>query len=70
MSVGEAGAWIRDDELVLALIYRNVKRVYPLQVLVWHEIRERWIAGTPILVTYCPLCGSGIQNSDNGSTAY
>jgi hypothetical protein len=37
-----------------------VKRVYPLQILVWHEIVNDTIAGDPILVTYCPLCGSGI----------
>lgn len=45
---------------MLALIYRDVKRVYPLQILIWHEIVNDEIAGTPILVTYCPLCGSGI----------
>ncbi|MCH8048988.1 DUF3179 domain-containing protein, partial [Patescibacteria group bacterium] len=60
VTVKEADKWIRDDELVLALIYKGVKRVYPLQVLVWHEIVNDVIAGDPILITYCPLCGSGI----------
>ncbi len=60
VSVEEADAWIRDDELVLALIYMDVKRVYPLQIMVWHEIVNDEIAGDPILITYCPLCGSGI----------
>lgn len=44
ISVSEADQWIQDNELVLAINYRGVKRVYPLQ----------------ILVTCCPLCGSGI----------
>lgn len=60
VSIEEADEWIQDNELVLALIYKNEIRVYPLQILVWHEIANDVVAGDPILVTYCPLCGSGI----------
>lgn len=60
VSVEEADEWIEDNELVLAIIHKGVKRVYPLQILVWHEIVNDKIAGDPILITYCPLCGSGI----------
>jgi len=60
VSVQEANEWIQDNELVLAIIYKGVKRVYPLQIMVWHEIVNDNIADDPILITYCPLCGSGI----------
>jgi hypothetical protein len=60
VTVEEADEWIRDNELVLAIDYNGVKRIYPLQILVWHEIINDTIAGDPILITYCPLCGSGI----------
>jgi len=60
VSVEEADQWIEDFELVLAITYKGVKRVYPLQIMVWHEIVNDTIAGDPILITYCPLCGSGI----------
>lgn len=60
VSLDEADEWIADDELVLALIYKGVKRVYPLQILVWHEIVNDVVAGDPLLITYCPLCGSGV----------
>ncbi|MBP2029905.1 hypothetical protein J2755_000839 [Methanohalophilus levihalophilus] len=60
VSVAEADDWIADNELVLALIYNDKKRVYPLQIMVWHEIVNEEINGEPILITYCPLCGSGI----------
>jgi len=60
VSTEEADEWIADNELVLALTYKGVKRVYPLQILVFHEIVNDWVAGDPILITYCPLCGSGI----------
>jgi len=60
VSLEEADQWIEDEELVLAIIYEGVKRVYPLQIMVWHEIVNDTIAGDPMLITYCPLCGSGI----------
>jgi hypothetical protein len=60
VSVSEADRWIEDNELVLAIDHKGIKRIYPFQILVWHEIVNDTIAGDPILVTYCPLCGSGI----------
>lgn len=60
VSVEEANNWIEDRELVLVLTYKGTTRVYPLQIMVWHEIANDNIKGNPIAVTYCPLCGSGI----------
>ena len=70
VSVEEADAWIQDDELVLAIIHKGVERVYPLQILVWHEIVNDTLAGDPILITYCPVCGSGIayERTINGES--
>ena len=48
----EADQWIEDDELVLGITYKGVKRVYPLQIMVWHEIVNDIIAGDPLLITY------------------
>ena len=56
----EADQWIEDNELVLAINHKGIKRVYPLQIMVWHEIANDIIGTDPIAVTYCPLCGSGI----------
>lgn len=33
-------------------------RAYPLRYLMWHEIVNDRIGGTPVAVTYCPLCNS------------
>lgn len=60
ITVSEADKWIQDNELVLALVHNGTKRVYPLQIMVWHEIVNDHIDEEPILITYCPLCGSGI----------
>lgn len=48
----EADQWIEDNELVLGIIYKGVKRVYPLQIMVWHEIVNDVISGDPLLITY------------------
>ena len=60
VAVTVADEWIQDNELVLAIIHKNVTKVYPMQIMVWHEIVNDNIADDPILITYCPLCGTGI----------
>ena len=35
-------------------------RAYPLQILLWHEIVNDVVGGVPVLVSYCPLCNSGV----------
>ncbi len=35
-------------------------RAYPIRYLMWHEIVNDTIKGTPVAVTFCPLCNSGI----------
>jgi uncharacterized protein DUF3179 len=52
--------WIRDREPVLALSVGSEARAYPVQVLIWHEIVNDTVGGTPVAVTYCPLCDSAI----------
>jgi predicted small lipoprotein YifL len=52
VTLDEADQWIEDNELVLGIIYKGVKRVYPLQIMVWHEIVNDVISGDPLLITY------------------
>ena len=49
-----------DDGWVIGVEVDGERRAYPFQVLVWHEIVNDLFNGVPLLVTYCPLCGSGI----------
>lgn len=48
------------DGLVIGVEVNGVRRAYPFQVLVWHEIVNDTIDGLPLVITYCPLCGTGI----------
>jgi len=47
-------------EPVVSLAIDGKARAYPLRILMWHEIVNDMLAGTPISVTYCPLCNSAI----------
>ena len=55
-----ADEWIGDKEAVLVLRLQGKVRVYPLQILMWHEIVNDSVDGVPVAVTYCPLCNTGI----------
>ncbi len=52
VTLEEADQWIEDNELILGITYKGVERVYPLQIMVWHEIVNDIIAGDPLLITY------------------
>ncbi len=60
ISVEEASKQLSDSEPGIALEINNVRRFYPFQILVWHEIVNDTIDGKRVLITYCPLCLSGI----------
>ena len=49
-----------ENGLVIGVEVEGTRRAYPYQVIVWHEIVNDVINGKPILITYCPLCGTAI----------
>lgn len=59
-TVPEASAWLSDRSPVIALEIDDEARAYPLAILMWHEIANDEIAGTPVAVTFCPLCNSSV----------
>ncbi len=60
ISAAEASKFLTDSEPGIALNINGVDRFYPFQILVWHEIVNDVVGGERVLVTYCPLCLSGI----------
>jgi cytochrome c biogenesis protein CcdA len=53
--------WRHSDEVeVIVLVGDDEVKVYPYNILTWHEIVNDEIDGVPIAVTFCPLCGSAI----------
>ncbi len=55
-----ATAWLGDLEPVILMRIGGEARLYPLQVLTWHEIANDTLGGVPIAVTFCPLCNSAL----------
>lgn len=52
--------FLSEDTPGIAVSFKGVDRFYPYSILVWHEIVNDKIDGDRILVTYCPLCRSGV----------
>jgi hypothetical protein len=55
-----ADEWLQDSEMGIAIAVGETTRFYPYQILVWHEIVNDVVEGEEMLITYCPLCLSGI----------
>jgi hypothetical protein len=57
VSTEEASSnFLQGSDLVIGLEINGDVRAYPLKILVWHEIVNDAVGGTPVAVTYCPLC--------------
>ncbi|MGH7564172.1 MAG: DUF3179 domain-containing protein [Gemmatimonadota bacterium] len=59
-TVRQASGWMREDDRLLALEVAGEAKAYPLRILVWHEVANDRVGGRPVLITYCPLCGTGM----------
>jgi hypothetical protein len=55
----DVGATLEGAERVVGVEVEGNARAYPLAVLNWHEVVNDSFGG-PLLVTFCPLCGSGV----------
>jgi len=59
-SVEQADTYVRDEDLVLSLVRNGESRAYPTRILNYHEIVNDEVGGDPVLISYCPLCGTGM----------
>jgi len=59
--VPAAGAAALDaDDRVIGLRLNGAARAYPLRILTWHEVVNDRLGDEAVVVTYCPLCGTGV----------
>ena len=52
--------YLEPEDTVIAFEKDGIARAYPFRVLIWHEIVNDSVAGQPIAVVYCPLCGTAM----------
>ncbi len=59
-SLADARAWLSPRAPVISLDLGGSARAYPLAILTWHEIVNDTLNGTPVLVSFCPLCNTAL----------
>ena len=59
ISVNKA-SYLNAQDRILGLVYDDVIHAYPIKILNYHEIVNDHINGQAIVISYCPLCGSGM----------
>lgn len=58
ISAGQAR--LAEDDRILGVMLDGRARAYPVRILNWHEVVNDRFGERSVLVTYCPLCGTGM----------
>lgn len=61
----EMATYLKEDDRVLAVEISGVAKAYPIRILDWYEIVNDSIGNQRIVVTYCPLCDTGVVFASN-----
>lgn len=56
----KAGHFMKEGDRVLGLARNGQVKAYPVKILNWHEIVNDTIGSQAVVVTFCPLCGTGM----------
>lgn len=60
VSLRNAQAWLENQESVFLVEAGGEVKIYPVQILMWHEVVNDVVGGVPVTITYCPLCNTGV----------
>lgn len=52
--------FLQSTDRVLGIVFNSETKAYPIKILNFHEIVNDTFARHPVLVSYCPLCGTGM----------
>lgn len=55
--------FLEDHDRILGLSRGREAKAYAVRILNWHEVVNDSIGGRSVVITYCPLCGTGIAFS-------
>ncbi len=69
-SASQAAKWLKPDDDILGYSINGKAWAFPVRILNFHEIVNETFEGQAVLISYCPLCFSGIVYSRevNGRT--
>jgi hypothetical protein len=52
--------FLAPEDRVLGMNRHGIAKAYPIAILNWHEVVNDQFDGEPVVVTFCPLCGTGM----------
>ncbi len=52
--------FLNDDDKVFGVSFGKDRRAYPIRILDFHEIVNDVVGKQPVVITYCPLCGTAM----------
>ncbi len=58
--LADEAAFLTPEDRVLGIQGKHQAKAYPIATLNWHEIVNDTLDGTPVVISYCPLCGTGM----------
>jgi len=58
--VGDKADFLRPNDRILGVKLNGIERAYPIRILNYHEIVNDVIGNQPLVISFCPLCGSGM----------
>ncbi len=56
-------SFLKPEDRVMGIERHGERRAYPIRILNYHEIVNDRIGGEGVVITYCPLCGTGMAFS-------
>jgi len=62
LSADEAD-YLSADDIVFGAFVGGQARAYPVRIVDWHELVNDTLGGEPVVLSYCPLCGSALLYS-------
>lgn len=52
--------FLKPNDRILGVSIANTHRAYPIKIPNWHEVVNDSIQDKPVIISYCPLCGTGM----------
>jgi len=57
---GDEVKYLKTSDRILGLSINGEAKAYPIRILNWHELVNDRVGEKEVLVSYCPLCGTGM----------
>jgi hypothetical protein len=51
---------LKPKDMILGTEFSGVAKAYPVRILNWHEVVNDDVGGHPVVISWCPLCGSAL----------